>query len=951
MTERRLHAGPFNREQTHGVTSRASRSVPAALRPIYQSNIDKAAMIEHVREHSEMHRKEELGLGNQELPAFKHKNEVVKIVDEYRASIIGGATGSGKSTQVPQFLYEAGYDKIYVMVPRRVIADNLFERIREEMSEYLQADGVENAIGVMHGERSETHPDNRIVIMTPNTFLRAGNDIEQEHGDKKVAIIADEIHEANVYTEIAAGVGLKSVENHENWRFVAMSATHNEAVLQAPLSRVNEGVVPSVAIEGRPFKLEQMECPDKTTMQAYAEYGGEAAKSMIFTSGKAEIDHIIEKTRNELELRERGSSRKVVFRKLHSELTERELSHINDPVPEGCRLVIVSSPAGMSGITIPGVTHVFSDGTINRSELDENDFEGLSREYLSRAGIIQQFGRAGRDVPGGKGFLCQPTMVEEDKIRDKGQEVEVLAMPYKPFEADDKEQNRADFEPAEIYSTNLAGIMLSVANLDMEFGDINEYLPHKVQPTAISKAREFLSRLGALDDYGKITEIGRQMSEYQIKPELSRGIVEAMRNNRPLLHMARIAIIAAAVGAGGVQDFRDRRSKEWKKLLDNNTQDDMIAQLDIVRSLPTGDADLDTYFITEHDLSYKRVKQTQKVARKIMHTLGISPHNVVHEVLNDDEAQAIRDDLTAGMIDSVYEHVQATRQGSRYRNVLATDIEQVRTLSGRSITPEKTTLIAGSARWFKKTNRNGEKIKYDVVEQTMPVDPRVVAEYAMKAGISTYDVVEQVLDGDMVKTKVQPKFGTILVGEPELRRSDQVIPKEAQDFLVRKVLEGQGYNQKAFRELAVELDNYARRVPAATLRAHLKNGAPEKFVTQDSITSLIKRYAERTTKRSEIDNLLGEHMYSKNIGIEQYFSVADREWLQTCSVSEAIIGNQYFKIQYTSDDARTPYVNASSQRHELAAAIAGADSEEFTLPDGRVIHAKISGKLIHPSVL
>lgn len=705
----RFQNGPFNKQPRHGSDQRGVRTVPAFDR-LRQSDRDKRELRELLQRRFEAQRRELYGIGNRELPAYKHKSEIVDVVENYKASILGGETGSGKSTQVPQFLYEAGYDKIYVMVPRRVIADGLYDRLREEMAAHIPEDQLDTAIGVMHGERSDTHADNRIVIMTPNTFVRAGNDIEAQYADKKVAVIADEMHEANVYTEIAAGVGLKAVEQHDNWRFIAMSATQNEAVLQRPLSQVNQGIVPSVHIEGRPFELEWEENPDDFVWDVYTRECVQVDKTMIFTSGKAEIDHVIEQNRNALEAQEVGSSQRVIFRKLHGELTEREIAHINDPIPDGYRLIIVSSPAGMSGITIPGVTCVISDGTINRSELDEDDVSGLRRNYLSKAGIIQQFGRAGRDVPGGRGFLACPTMIEEDKIRAKGHTVEEEAMPYQAFE------EREEFEPPEIYSANLSEIVLSVANLGLRFADINAYLPHKVAQSEIIKAEENLLRLGALDSDGKITQVGQEMSKFPIRPELSRGLVEAVRRKRPLLHMARLALITSAVGAGGVQDYRFKDEQPgWKRLIRPTTTDDMIAQLDILTASIGGeddvcilaDADFDyeaAQFIRDNELSYKKLKQTQKVARKILRSFGMRPSNIVHGVTSPDEEELLRDDIATGMLDFVYE-----RQGDKpdrygkthYKNIHASSEElKTRVLSGRSITQPPPKLLIGFPRWF-----------------------------------------------------------------------------------------------------------------------------------------------------------------------------------------------------------------------------------------------------------
>ena len=84
-------------------------------------------------------------------------------------------------------------------------------------------------------------------------------------------------------------------------------------------------------------------------------------------------------------------------------------------------MVIVATPAGMSGITIPGLTLVITDGTINRPELDRNNVSGIKPDYLSQAEIVQEAGRAGRDISGGIAVVanqCQlVTIVNEHVMR------------------------------------------------------------------------------------------------------------------------------------------------------------------------------------------------------------------------------------------------------------------------------------------------------------------------------------------------------------------------------------------------------------------------------------------------------------------------------------------------------------------------------------------------------
>lgn len=612
MAERRNGAFPFGKNK-HGTNQRGVVAVPRGPRNLdylRQSREDKSKLVEAHRLKHEAASRKEAGYGNKNLPVYKHKQEIISLIDSYKAVILGGPTGSGKSTQVPQYLLEAGYEKIYMLVPRRIIADGLYDRLIDELSEHLGEDEARKVVGVAHGERSEHSDDSRIVVMTPNTFARMEAEIRVQHGTDKVAIISDEIHEANIYTEVATGIAAQAVDELDNWRLIASSATHNENALKPSFSEINKGFVPTVNIEGRPFNVDTYEAPNESPMQVYARMGEEHLKSMIFTSGKNEIDHIIEETKKTLEMNEPGSSEKVLFRKLHGELNDIELSHINDSIPDGYRLVIVSSPAGMSGITIPGVTFVVTDGSINRSELDDDNVSGLTRRYLSRAEITQQAGRAGRDVAGGVAVLASPTAVNEDRIKARGNEVEFEQMPFLSYNA------RDEFGPAEIYNSNLSQVVLTVASVDRNFSQINEYLPHQVASSEIIKAEETLARLGALDDEDRITELGRTMSEFQVRPELSRGVAEAKTQHRTLQQLTRIAYIAAALETGGVQDFSKDSTDEWKQLLRPTTNDDVIAQLDLVTTQTPHELVAYTEFLTDHDLSYKRMVRSKKLLRR-----------------------------------------------------------------------------------------------------------------------------------------------------------------------------------------------------------------------------------------------------------------------------------------------------------------------------------------------
>lgn len=935
MGERFNGKHPYVR-RTHGSDRRGVVPVPRSIEAdrMQQSQRDRRRLLDFRQEWLESRR----GIGNPELPAYRHKDELIANIENYKATIVGGPTGSGKSTQLPQYLYEAGYDMTLVLVPRRVIADGLGERIREEMVPHYTGDTTD-LIGIVHGERTERSDDNKIVVMTPNTFIKMEQDLREKYGDKKVAIIADEIHEANIFTEIATGIAAMGVKDHDSWRLIAASATHNASTLQVPFQKINEGFVPTVEIEGRPFNVELREDPEHTPMEVYANQGEEDEKTMIFTSGKKEIDYVISETQAELDKRESGSSAKVIFRKLHGELTERELAHINDPIPEGYRLVIVSSPAGMSGITIPGVTRVITDGTINRSELDDDGASGLSRRDLSKAGIIQQIGRAGRDVPGGVGVIAKPVEIQLSKRNQrpgKAQERKQTApkMEFIPF------SEREEHEPAEIYHTNLSSVTLSTAAVNQRLYTINDYIPHPVRDSDLINAEEALARIGALDDDDQITEIGRSMSRFPVMPEIARGLYEAMGPRRNFEHMARAAFIGAAIDAGGLQDFSadEEEKKQAKGLIRPGVEDDFIAQLDIMDAIRGKEITLgrELYDFELHELGLhaKNVERARKVARKVLNVVGINIKNIVPLPPTPTMEAKLRNDFTAGFIDLVYEPTGKRTRAKEvlYRNIHGDDDSLTRKISDRSVsTPKQGTLIAGIPRWYVKgEHKDGAPIKHNIIDRTLIVDPKVVGEYAVLNGLARSKFVRPIIRNDTLIDVVQGYFGSLPIDVPVEAPAIENIPLESQRELARYVQNHPGESLKALRDIANQLEKYSNTIPSQDIATYMRADAP-KQITKAIIDEIINAAAGQTRNAHKIDEALREYMYSKNISLSRYFDIASMREMDERSPSTIDIGGGQSIVRY---EAGRPYITGMSRQQLKQLKKYGTD--QF-LSDGREI--------------
>lgn len=934
MGERNNGRRPYVR-RTHGSERRGLFPVPSAETVSYQqsqSQQDRAQMLEIIRAQYEARRSKEApeGLGNPSLPAFLYKKEIIETLESNQAVILGGETGSGKSTQVPQFLYEAGYDKVFVLVPRRVIADGLGDRIREEMSNQLGEEAA-NEVGIIHGERVDIHENDKIIVMTPDTFNGMERDIVTKHGEDRVAIMSDEIHEANLFTEIATGVAALAVKDHPKWRLIAASATHNASTLTGPFGRINGSEdVPVVNIEGRPFNVELHEDSDRTPMEVYADFFEKPDRAMIFTSGKKEIDYIIEQTKDAIDKKEPGASKNVIFRKLHGDLTEFELSHVNDPVPEGYKLVIVSSPAGMSGITISGLTHVITDGTINRSELDDDGVAGLTRHYLSKAGITQQIGRAGRDVSGGTGILAKPITIEEDKLRARNQQIETPHMPFLSF------GDRIEHEPAEIYNSNLGRVVLRVASLDRRFSDINEYIPHRVAESSIISAEESLFRLGALDEEDSVTSVGRMMNKFPLSPEISRGLVEAQVGNRSLTHLAHAALIATAVDVGGLQKFSGI-SSEWKKFIRPSTADDFIAQDDLFMSVlgsghePGSEAEFQ--FFADYDLHPKKIERARKAAKKVLKVLGVTLDNLDLVSTRPDEEELLRKDFTAGMIDLVYREGGRLGRSVFYQNIHGDDSATERFISDRSIArPARDSLVAAFPRWYEKRDKHGKMQQRHIIEQVLFVDPETVGEYAKQNGLLNGKPLSPRVDGDLVVEQEQYMFGSIEVGKPEARVRHEQIPEASQRLLVKTALEKPGDAQRALRDIANEIELYTRTIPAEDLAGYRHANSPED-VTSRGIQELIKLLAKETRSLQVLDRKIAQYVYSKGISIQKYFDNNARIEMQSRSPEYIDISGQQVRVLY---DEGQPYVTFGSRRHMPTS------EEPVYLPDGREVMLQIA---------
>jgi len=873
-----------------------------------------------------------IDLGNKSLAAYEKKFEFQQSVIDNPVTIFTGQTGSGKSTQGIQFLIEliltnqANSNRkghVYGIVPRQLIADNLGDRIRSELSEHF-GDAADGMIDIIHGDRSDRTEGSLGTIITAQALLKMMPDVEKKSISEGIDnyFFGDEIHEKDLQTGMAVAASAIYVNKNKGSRLILASATMDEPFVQATYKDLNDGnTVPIVNIPGRPYSIQTYERPDLTPMEAYLEYGDDVSKMMTFTRGEKQLDHYIEELTKQLDGREKGSSRDVVMRKLISKLTRvARLRVFIDEIPETSRLSIISTPAGMSGITNAGNKGVITDGVVNRKKLDLYGVEGLEPDDATQAELTQMYGRAGRDIEGGFAVLTKPITVMDDILRARGLDIVKPEVEFKTF------AERAKFPPAQIYSTNLSSVALDAAGLGHGLAVMNTYFQDKVELVDIVKAERNLIQLGALDEDHKINDIGKAMLKFPLSPELSRGMVEARQKGRTVLHMARAAFILSAINGGGLQDFSNKDNREWEKLIRPTTTDDFIAQLDIMTAIYDR-TDFDAV-AEEYDLEPKKVEQVSNTAGKVFKQLGIRPEDIVFTPPKPEEEDLLRDDFTPGMINLVYGKSVKARKSQQYLHILGNEGSTQRSVSDRSSASEKDhEYIAGFPRWYVTRDRSGEKIVNQIVDRTLVVRPEVVARYAAKIPSMLKAVqLKPSVDGGRVIEQQQMTFGPFDIGGP-VASTHELIPETSRELLKNRVLQKPGDAQKALRDIAEELDWFEKTIPQDELSS-LKNPDAPELITSNSIEELIFKMTASTRDMHVVDELLASEIFSDNISIFEYYDQETIDALRSRSPKTVIIGKSLVEVYY---DNGQPYIT------KVGATQKQAPHSDFFLPDGREI--------------
>lgn len=471
----------------------------AAPDPAGQEEKGGSKFAEHMQKQSEgqsaFSRSKTLKEQREYLPAFAVREELLRVIRDNQVIIVVGQTGSGKTTQLTQFLYEDGYAKhglIGCTQPRRVAAMSVAKRVAEEME--VKLGGL---VGYAIRFEDCTSKETAIKYMTDGVLLRES--LVEADLDKYSCIIMDEAHERALNTDVLMGLIKKVLARRRDLKLIVTSATMNAD----RFSRFYGGA-PEFFIPGRTFPVDiqysRSPCEDyvdSAVRQVLAIHVSQGPGDiLVFMTGQEDIECTCELI--DERLKQLNDPPKLSILPIYSQMPADLQAKIFDRAAPGVRKVIVATNIAETSLTVDGIMYVVDSGFSKLKVYNPRmGMDTLQITPISQANASQRAGRAGRTGPG-KAFH----LYTERAFRD---EFYIQTIP-------------------EIQRTNLANTVLLLKSLGVRDLLDFDFMDPPPQET-ISTSLFDLWALGALDNLGDLTELGRQMTSFPMDPSMAKLVI------------------------------------------------------------------------------------------------------------------------------------------------------------------------------------------------------------------------------------------------------------------------------------------------------------------------------------------------------------------------------------------------------------------------------------------
>ncbi|CAM6041396.1 unnamed protein product [Sphagnum compactum] len=436
------------------------------------------------------------------LPINQYEGPILDAIANNTVVVIIGDTGSGKTTQLAQILYRAGYTAngiVAVTQPRRVAAVSVARRVAYEM-------GVQLGDEVGYSIRFEDRTSSKTCIkyLTDGCLLREC--LFDYKFQQYSVIILDEAHERSLNTDILLGL-LKRVaaERKPELKVVITSATldgqkFSEYFFNCPVVTVPGKLYPVQLLYSVDRPVNYLDSSVQTALDIHVrEPPGDI---LLFMTGQEEILKAITMLEERVKALEEGSCLDVEILPLYASLPPESQARVFLAPPSNCRRIIVATNLAETSLTVDGVVYVIDPGHVKQRQYDPaTGIDSLTVVPISRVQAMQRAGRAGR-TRAGKCYRLYPLSSYEH---------ELLATTV-----------------PEIQRTSLTGAVLHLKSLDLPNLDILRF-DFIDQPSmeSLEDALRQLFVIDAIHSDGTITTLGKHMAELPLEPALARALLAA----------------------------------------------------------------------------------------------------------------------------------------------------------------------------------------------------------------------------------------------------------------------------------------------------------------------------------------------------------------------------------------------------------------------------------------
>lgn len=469
------------------------------------------------------------------LPIYGFREDLLQQIDESRIVIVVGETGSGKTTQLTQFLHKEGYSKrgcIACTQPRRVAAMSVAQRVAYEMDVEL---GKEVGYTIRFEDNTSKHTI--IKYMTDGVLLRES--LCDPDLEKYSCIIMDEAHERSLNTDILFGLLRNIVSQRNDLRLIITSAT-----MDARKFSNFFGNVPIVKIPGRAFPVEiyhasnvVMDYVAQAITQAVNIHLGNPGDGdiLIFMPGQEEILIVCEKIEARLAevkiVQPDADIKPIKILPMYSSLPPEKQAEVFKEAPKGTRKCVVATNIAETSLTVDGVKYVIDSGYGRLKVFQPKmGIDALLVYPISQANARQRSGRAGRTSSG----FC-----------------------YRLYTSDQYRNELLETAVPEIQRSNLSNVILILKSLNI--GDLKSFKFMDPPPQENMANSMFqLWMLGALDNQGNLTKLGRDMANFPLEPTMSKMVLESVADG-----CSKEVLIIVAMLSGPTVFYRpDGREEE-----------------------------------------------------------------------------------------------------------------------------------------------------------------------------------------------------------------------------------------------------------------------------------------------------------------------------------------------------------------------------------------------------